>query len=78
MDSTGMTTVLIAGETIVEEAVTGTETAAVVDAVVSALTEAELRKALPQLWPSMHSVNSMLYAFRDYFLPDISSPPSYQ
>lgn len=50
VDLTGMTTVLIAGETAVEEAVTGTETAAVVDAVVSAPTEAELRRTLPQLW----------------------------
>jgi len=46
----GMTTVLIAGETATEEGVNAAETAAVVDALVIAPIETELRRTLPQLW----------------------------
>jgi len=42
--------VLIAGETATEEGVNAAETAAVVDALVIAPIETELRRTLPQLW----------------------------
>ncbi len=45
-----MTTVLIAGETALEEGVNSKDAAAVVDAVANAPTKAELQKGLPQLW----------------------------
>lgn len=46
----GMTTVLLSGETAVEESVTSARLEGVVDAVVSSVTESELKRTLPSLW----------------------------